>query len=64
MRWNETRGFGFIKPDDGGDNVFCHCSEIQGGNMLQEGESVVYTLAWDERRRKHRATEVSGRAVQ
>ena len=63
MRWNETRGFGFIKPDEGGDNVFCHCSAILGGNMLLEGESVFYTLGWDERRRKHRAEEVNGRAV-
>ena len=38
-RWNE-RGFGFIKPADGGEDLFCHVSGIQDGNMLREGDEV------------------------
>merc|ERR1711924_241663 len=58
-RWND-RGFGFIKPEKGGDDVFCHISGLKEGNMLREGDEVEYTVMYDERQRKHRATDVTG----
>eukprot|EP00808_Paulinella_micropora_P012548 g69118.t1 len=60
-RWNE-KGFGFIKPDDGGDDVFCHFSAIEDGNCLREGSKVEYEVEFDERKGKDRAERVTGGA--
>eukprot|EP00927_Polykrikos_kofoidii_P086661 TRINITY_DN9784_c0_g1_i1.p1 TRINITY_DN9784_c0_g1~~TRINITY_DN9784_c0_g1_i1.p1 ORF type:complete len:538 (+),score=82.62 TRINITY_DN9784_c0_g1_i1:119-1732(+) len=40
--WNEDRGFGFIVPDAGGADVFCHIQELGVGQMLVPGSSVLY----------------------
>lgn len=48
VKWfNADKGFGFIAPDDGGDDVFVHHSEIQseGFRSLDEGAKVDYTVA-------------------
>lgn len=45
VKWfNETKGFGFITPDDGGKDVFVHFSTIQqdGFKTLKEGQAVEY----------------------
>ena len=42
-RWN-PRGFGFIKPLDGGEDLFCHVSCITDGNVLREGDTVEYEV--------------------
>jgi CspA family cold shock protein len=47
VKWfNESKGFGFISPSDGGDDVFVHFSVIQGGGFktLQEGQSVSFDV--------------------
>ena len=47
VKWfNESKGFGFIAPSDGGDDVFVHFSVIQGSgfNTLQEGQSVSFDV--------------------
>jgi cold shock CspA family protein len=48
-RWND-RGFGFIKPDDGSEDVFCHFSCITDGNCLEEGQSVDFEKVFDDRK--------------
>lgn len=48
VKWfNEKKGFGFITPDDGGEDLFIHHSNILGGGFktLQEGQAVNYTAA-------------------
>jgi cold shock CspA family protein len=50
-RWQD-RGFGFIKPDEGGDDLFCHVSAIRDGNMLEEGAKVEFDCVYDDRKQK------------
>jgi len=48
VKWfNESKGFGFISPDDGSNDIFVHFSEIriQGYRTLKEGQKVKYEVA-------------------
>jgi len=41
--FNESKGFGFITPDDGGKDIFVHVSAIEGG-QLNENDKVDYEI--------------------
>jgi len=62
VKWfNAEKGFGFIAPEDGGDDVFVHYSEIQssGYRSLDEGQKVTYEIVKDKRTGKSAADNLS-----
>jgi CspA family cold shock protein len=46
VKWfNNAKGYGFIRPDEGGDDLFVHFSyiEMEGYKSLRAGQAVSYT---------------------
>lgn len=47
VKWfNDSKGFGFVTPEDGGKDLFAHFSAIQqpGFKSLQEGQRVTFDV--------------------
>jgi CspA family cold shock protein len=56
--FNEDKGFGFITPDDGGQDVFVHVSGVISGGPLRDGSKVSYDLGQDRKTGKSKAENV------
>ena len=48
-RFDGDRGFGFITPDSGGDDLFAHVSVVLGSEPLQKGDRVRYAVRQSDR---------------
>ena len=47
VKWfNPTKGFGFIEPTEGGNDVFVHISAVEASSLngLNEGDKVEYDI--------------------
>ena len=59
--FNGERGYGFIKPDDGGRDVFVHISAVERAGLcgLAEGQKVTFEIKADKMRGKVSAENLS-----
>lgn len=58
--FNEQKGFGFIQPENGGDDVFVHISAVEKAGMhtLREGKKVSFDIQKDPKTNKKSAANL------
>ena len=62
VKWfNSTKGFGFIQPDNGAQDVFVHISAVQRAGLtgLDEGQKVSFELVRDRKSGKMSADQLA-----
>jgi cold shock protein len=62
VKWfNGQKGFGFIQPNDGGNDVFVHISAVERAGLsgLAEGQKVNFEIKADKMRGKSSAENLS-----
>ncbi|MEL0166634.1 MAG: DUF1294 domain-containing protein [Pseudomonadaceae bacterium] len=62
VSWNDTKGFGFIQPDDGSERVFAHISVMRGDARPEAGMAVRFVAVADEQGRR-RAEHMRGEGL-
>jgi len=58
--FNDMKGFGFITPADGGEDLFVHANDCTDGRQLMDGDEVYYDSTYDDKKGKTKASNVSG----
>ena len=61
VKWfNGQKGFGFIQPDEGGNDVFVHISAVERAGLaaLHEGQKIGFELERDKRSGKMSASQL------
>jgi cold shock protein len=61
VKWfNNQKGFGFIQPEDGGNDVFVHITAVERAGMtgLSEGQKVSFEMVADRRTGKFAADQL------
>jgi CspA family cold shock protein len=43
-RWLDRKGYGFIQPEEGEDDIFVHYSEVKNSYALKEGQTVEFDI--------------------
>ena len=61
--FNDSKGYGFIQPDEGSGDAFVHITAVERAGMrtLQKDQRVSYDLEQDQRGRTSAVMERSGR---
>lgn len=57
-RWNDDRGFGFIKPDEEDKELFVHRSSVRQGMQLSSGQAVSFEVKWNEQKQQNHAISI------
>jgi cold shock protein len=56
--FKDESGYGFIRPDDGGANVFVNARHVMNADALRKDQRVSFEVVTDDRRNKPRADRV------
>jgi CspA family cold shock protein len=56
--FNDEKGFGFIRPDDGSTDVFFHVSSLREGDDVTVGKAVTFETGVDPKSGKTKAVSV------
>ncbi len=58
--FNADKGYGFIKPDDGGRDIFVHITAVEAAGLttLNEGQRITFEVEPDKKGKSPKAVEL------